>query len=103
MNSYRVLWAMPSMKPISRNRQGFVARWFTPSDSDQQSGAQYNEQLNASQPPATAAAPTDAASKKTAAEEIARLRRMRAMAGGKTLLTSEGMGSGTGGKTLLGS
>lgn len=27
----------------------FIARWFTPSDSDQQSGAQYNAAYNAAQ------------------------------------------------------
>lgn len=27
----------------------FIARWFTPSDSDQQSGAQYNQSYNAAQ------------------------------------------------------
>ena len=33
----------------------FIARWFTPSDSDQTSGAQYNTNLNAQQQAAAAA------------------------------------------------
>jgi hypothetical protein len=47
------------------------------------------------------AAPTPVDAAQVAKEETDRLRRMRAMSGGKTILTSEGMGSGTG-KTLLG-
>ena len=85
---------------------GFVARWFTPSDSDNQSGAEYNAAYNASgagKIPSLPSAPTESDAKGKAAEEMARMRRMRAMAGGKTILTSEGMGEGTGGKTLLGS
>ena len=86
---------------------GFVARWFTPSKSDSQSGAQYNEAYNiaqrASAPPPTPAAPTDADAKARAAEEVKRMKRMRAMAGGQTILTSEAPSLGGGGKTLLGS
>ena len=85
---------------------GFVQRWFTPSDSDQQSGAQYNEAYNAASTPAPAlpAAPTEGDSKAKAAEEIARMKRMKAMAGGKTILTSEAPTlGGSSGKSLLGS
>ena len=83
---------------------GFVARWFTPSKSDNQSGQQFNEQYNASQAPALPATPTDEDAKGKAAEEIARMKRMRAMAGGKTILTTDApVLSGSGGKTLLGS
>lgn len=82
---------------------GFVAKWFTPSKSDGQSGAEYNAQYNAMQPPATPAAPTATDAKATAAEELARQRRMRALAGGKTLLTSESPTLGGSGKSLLGS
>ena len=49
----------------------------------------------------TAPTPTDA--KETARLEGEKLRRIRAMSGGKTILTSEGMGTGSGLKTLLGS
>jgi len=52
-------------------------------------------------PMPTAPTPTDA--KETARLEGEKLRRIRAMAGGKTILTSEGMGTGSGLKTLLGS
>jgi hypothetical protein len=85
---------------------GFVARWFTPSKSDNQSGQQYNEQYNAQQQANTPLppAPTSDDSKAKAAEEIARMKRMRAMAGGKTILTTDApVLSGSGGKTLLGS
>ena len=89
---------------------GFVARWFTPSDSDQHGqgdsssiGQAFHAGDNTKMP-LMPSAPTEKDAKGKAAEEMKRMRRMRAMAGGKTLLTSEGMGEGTGsgGKTLLG-
>jgi hypothetical protein len=86
---------------------GWLCRAFTPSKSDNQSGAQYNEVFNATSTPAPVLppAPTADDSKAKAAEEIARMKRMRAMAGGKTILTSEApvLTSGGSGKTLLGS
>lgn len=48
-------------------------------------------------------APTPASSAEVAQREVEKIRRMRAMSGGKTILTSEGIGSTGGGKTLLGS
>jgi len=47
--------------------------------------------------------PTPASAAEAARLEADKLRRIRAMAGGRTILTSEGMGQGTGLKTLLGS
>ena len=82
---------------------GFVGRWFTPSKSDNQSGAQFNEQYNASQPPALPAAPSPDNAKAKAAEEIKRLKRMRAMAGGQTILTQDAPTLGGSGNSLLGS
>jgi len=78
---------------------GFVARWFTPSKGPAtDDGA---AQLAAA--PALPPTPSAPNAKAAAAEEMKRLRKMRSMASGKTILTSEGMGEGTGGKTLLGS
>jgi len=82
---------------------GFVARWFTPSKSDNQSGEEYNAAYNASMPPAMEAAPTPENAKDVAAEEVKRQRRIRALAGGNTLLTQEGATGGGQGKSLLGS
>lgn len=83
-----------------------MGRWCTPSDSDSQSGAQYNEAYNAAQraaaPPPLPAVPEEKDAKGKAAEELARLKRMRMLAGGRTLLTSEGPTLGGTGKTLLG-
>ena len=86
---------------------GFVGRWFTPSKSDNQSGAQFNEQYNAQQqanaPAPLPATPSDDNAKAKAAEEIKRLKRMRAMAGGQTILTQDAPTLGGSGKSLLGS
>ena len=86
---------------------GWLCRAFTPSKSDNQSGEQYNAAYNAASTPAPVlpAAPTDTDSRAKAAEEVARMKRMRAMAGGKTILTSEApvLTSGGAGKSLLGS
>lgn len=51
--------------------------------------------------PSILAAPTPTSAEEVARAEVEKMRRIRAMSGGKTILTSEGMG--TGGKTLLGS
>ena len=40
---------------------GFIGRWFTPSKSDHQSGAQYNDMLNAMHTPDTVVDPSAAA------------------------------------------
>lgn len=76
-----------------------VARWFTPSKSDNQSGAQYNAAYNAASLPA---APTMAAAKDTAADAVLAKRRKLS----KTILTGpqglEGMGFESEKKSLLG-
>jgi hypothetical protein len=49
-------------------------------------------------------APTPVAAQESAQAQVEKMRRMKAIAGGKTLLTSEApVLGGTGGKTLLGS
>ena len=83
----------------------FVTRMFTPSNSDSQSGAEYNEMFNAMQPSPMPAAPTPEDANAKAKEAADKKRRMRLLAGGKTLLDEGNVsGGGTGGaKTLLGS
>ena len=82
----------------------FVTRMFTPSNSDSQSGAEYNEMFNAMQPAPMPAAPTPEDANAKAKEAADKKRRMRLLAGGKTLLDEGGVDGGTGGaKTLLGS
>jgi len=84
----------------------FIARMFTPSKSDQQSGEQYNAAYNAQQQ-ALPRTPTPEDAAGIAATEMERKRRMRLLAGGQTILAGNAkptLEGGTGGaKTLLGS
>ena len=88
----------------------FIARMFTPSKSDSQSGAQYNLAYNAAQrasaPPAVAPAPTPEKAQNAARIAAEKQKRIRALAGGKTLLSQESpilTPGGSTAKTLLGS
>lgn len=63
-----------------------MGRWFTPSDSDQQSGEQYNAMYNAMQPTPMPEAPkVDNESEKA---EKAKRDKLRASASSKSVFTS---------------
>lgn len=87
---------------------GFFTRMFTPSKSDNQSGEQFNAALMANHPAPLPAAPTPEDAAGAAAAELEKKRRMRALAGGQTILASNAKPTlegtvGTAPKTLLGS
>ena len=81
----------------------FISRMFTPSNSDSQSGAEYNEMYNAMQPSPMPAAPTPEDANAKAKEAADKKRRMRLLAGGQSILTDAAPGGGGNAKTLLGS
>lgn len=76
----------------------FLGRMFTKSKSD--GSGMVGPKAPAM--PQAGAAPTPGDAKAKAKEEMDRRKRLAALSGGKTILTSAGTPAGTSGKTLLG-